>query len=686
VKRLLRRFAGIVPVKPDAAAITTDQAVATPPGPAIEAAVEHHRAGRLQQAEASYRQVLAEQPRNFDALHLLGVIALQRGEAERATELIGEALAVDASSFSAHGNLAAAYQALNRLDDAERSLRTALELKPDWDGARNTLGVICQARGRPDEAEACFREALKSNPDSAEAVNNLGGIQRDRGHLAEAEACFRRALALNPNFVQACDNLGHVLQGLGRLDEAETWYLESLRLLPDSAEASNGMGSVCNQKGRPGEAEEWFRRALTVKPDMLEATCNLGDTLQGLDRLDEAEDCCRRALALRPGYADAMNTLGTIFEKQNRLEEAESCYRQALLSDPRHAAACGNLGTLAGARGALDEAETHFRRAITFDPTSAAAKYNLATLTLLRGNYREGLALYEHRFEAFTREFVAGKRLNDRLPAERRWRGEDLAARRLLVWADQGIGDSLMVMRYLPMLKSRGAGEVTVWCEQALQRLMQATPGVDAVVTNGEMPDPLNFDMHCPIMSLPFMFAASPESIPHAVPYLSVAAQLEDQWGERLAEIRKKKVGVAWAGNKSLRDDGRRSIALRELAPLLHAPDIQPISLQKGEATDQLAQFDGLILDYMNLCHDFMDTAALVQNLDLVISVDTAVAHLAGALGKPVWLLNRWGGDWRWGPAGEDSPWYPTLRILRQTERDDWSGVIAEVVARLTPC
>jgi len=649
----------------------------------MQVAIDHHQAGRLDDAERVYRQVIAAEPRHSDALHLLGVVALQRGNRTQAVELIAKAVAIDPANVAALGNLGMAYHALNRADEAESALRNALALKPDWDAAHSNLGVVLQAKGDLDGAEASFQAALQFNPNHADALNNLGGIFKDSGQLEQAEACYRKALAVNPRSVETCINLGSVYQRRNILDQAEACYRQALQLRPDHAGACNGIGSVMQQQGKLADAEEWLRKALAISPEMAEAASNLGDVLQALGHLDEAEEWCHTALAIRPGYAEALNNLGTVCKRRGRLDEAEADYRRALSFDPGHAAAYSNLGTVACERGQLNEAETCFRKALALNPQSAVSKYNLAILLLLGGNYREGLALYESRFETFTRAFSASRGSYEQLKQHPRWTGEALSGKRILVWTEQGLGDSLMVMRYLPMLRERAAGHVIVYCEPALERLMQSMPGVDRVVAETDGLPFGMFDVHCPIMSLPFLFDTLPDSIPDRIPYLFVPDLLRAQWQERLSGMAKTRVGLVWAGSTTLRDDARRSIALRQFAPLLQLDGVQPISLQKGGAAAQLEDWPGDVANWMDACGDFLDTAALVQNLDLVISVDTAVAHLAGALGKPVWLLNRFESEWRWGSVRDDSPWYPTMRIFRQTERNGWDSVIARVAAEL---
>jgi len=304
-------------------------------------------------------------------------------------------------------------------------------------------------------------------------------------------------------------------------------------------------------------------------------------------------------------------------------------------------------------------------------------------LKLLRGDYREGMKLYESRFAALQGDSGCTPQIRQLLNDNRRWRGEALSGQRVLIWTEQGFGDSLMMLRYLPMVRSRGAGSISVLCESALERVIYSIRGLDQGVSCRQVASADEFDLHCPIMSLPFLFDTTLDSIPNDVPYLTVPRALRDAWKVRLSPIVKPKVGIAWAGSNTLRDDARRSIALAAFKPVMGTEGLQFISLQKEGGAEQLHEWQGQIADWMSDCDDFLDTAALIDNLDLVISVDSAIVHLAGALGKPVWLLNRFGSEWRWGLESESSPWYPSLRIFRQREAKSWERVIAQVANEL---
>ena len=501
----------------------------------VEAALVHHRAGRLGEAEFLYREALATDAANFDALHMLGVVRQQLGQSAEAAEFIGRAIAIVPRNAVAHGNLAHAFQSLNRLNDAEASLRKAIALQPDWDGAHNSLGTVLRLSGRVEDAEASFRHAVRLNPANVDALGNLGRICRERGLLDEAFDCFSRALAMRPG----------------------------------DANLAVDVGSIHAARSELVEAERCFRAVLQADANRFDATCNLGDVLRRRGVLDEAEAFARAALALRPSDPDALNTLACVLLRTGALEEAEACCLKALAIRGDDAPTQVTLGNVLNARNRPRDAETSFRSALRSQPNSASARYNLSMLALMRGDYPEGLALYESRFDVMQGDFGIAPAIQQLLKDGRRWQGEPLGGRRLLVWTEQGFGDSLMMLRYLPLLEERGAGQVIVLCERALDRVARSVIGMTIGVSCAQKLPADGFDLHCPIMSLPFLFDTTPDTIPDRVPYIAVPGELADAWSARLSSRVKPWVGLAWAGSRTLRDDARRSIPLAAFEPII---------------------------------------------------------------------------------------------------------------------
>jgi tetratricopeptide (TPR) repeat protein len=596
-----------------------------------------HQAGRLGEAEAAYRQVLAAEPRHADALHFLGVIAHQVGKDEIAADLIGRAIDVDAAQAAYHCNLGLILCTLGRPGEAERSLRAALALRPEFPEALNHLGIALHRLGRPGEAEASYREALRLMPNFADALNNLGISLAGLGRSAEALACYREALHAKPDFPDAFANLGIVLAALGRPAEAEECYRQALRLRPDFPGALNNLGAALTTLGRAEEAEACFRAVVRLQPDLADAHSNLAVALCDLRRHAEAEVCAREAIRLQPAYADAHSNLGTALFDLRRLGEAEASYREALRLKP-------------------DFPQAHM---------------NLASTLLVTARFAEGWEEHEWRWKA--KHLMGGARGF----AAPLWRGEALGEGVLLLHAEQGLGDTLQFCRYAPLAAERA--RVALEVQAPLKRLLSRLGGVSEVLAQGEALPP--FAAQAPLMSLPRAFGAV---IPAKVPYLAADPGEAALWRERLAGLGGLKVGLCWAGEprKGFPElaavDARRSITLAAMAPLATVEGVSFVSLQKGApALQAAAPPPGMTLaDPTWQLADFADTAALIETLDLVISVDTSVAHLAGAMAKPIWLLNRFDGCWRWLLDRDDSPWYPTLRQFRQPAPGDWTSVL----------
>ena len=601
-----------------------------------------HRAGRLAQAEAAYRQALVVQPAHADALHFLGLIAHQCGDNQAAAEHIGRAIASNSANPSFYCNLGLILSQLGRPAEAEANLRTALRLRPEFPEALNSLGIALYALGRRGEAEASYRQALRLKPDFADAWNNLGIAAASQVRPAEAEASYREALRLNPAFADAHANLGIVLAA----------------------------------QDRPAEAEASYRQALRLRPEFPAALTNLGATLTVLGRAAEAEACFREVVRLRPGFAEAHSNLAVALCDLRRHGEAQASAREAVRLDPDYADAHCNLGMALFDLCRLDEAEASYRRALSLNPALPQAHMNLSSALLISGRFEEGWSEHEWRWK--TRNMASGLR-DFPVPL---WGGEPIGGRTILLHAEQGLGDTLQFCRYAPLIEP-GAG-VILEVQAPLARLVSRMPGVAQVVVRGQALPP--FDLHCPLLSLPRAFRTTLATIP-GDPYLVADPGEAASWRGRLAGLPGLKIGLVWAGEprtgapELAAIDARRSMALATLAPLAEVSAVSFVSLQKGKPAAQAADPPtGMTLtDFTADLHDFADTAALIENLDLVISVDTSVAHLAGAMGKPVWLLNRFDTCWRWLLDRDDSPWYPSLRQFRQPTPGDWPSVIEGV-------
>jgi Flp pilus assembly protein TadD len=489
--------------------------------------------------------------------------------------------------------------------------------------------------GRLREAEAGYRRILTLDPRHADSLNYLGVVAAQSGRPDAAVELIGRAIKFKPGIADFHDNLGLALAALDRLDEAGDQHRKALRIAPNHAGAHNNFANVLLKRGRPDEATRHYREALRIDPTHVEAHNNLGVALTTEERPAEALPHFHRALQLRPTHLDVYANLG---------------------------GALRNLGLIGDADSVLEAGLRHF-------PESAVLRYNLAGLRLLAGRFDTGWPLYE------ARHGLPG------LPPARfaatPWQGEAIGDRTLLLHAEQGAGDTILACRYIELFPA----DATVFLEvpPALRRLLAGFVPADRILTRGEALPP--FALHCPLMSLPLAFGTALDGIPGKTPYLKAEPTVVAAWQARLADLPGRRIGLVWAGNPDYADDRRRSVPPELLAPLGTIEGISFVSLQKQ---DTEIPPPVPLTDWSHEFTNFADTAALIAALDMVIGVDTAVVHLAGALGRPVWLLNRFDPHWLWLQARDDSPWYPSLRQFRQAAPGDWAGVIARVAAALT--
>jgi Tfp pilus assembly protein PilF len=475
--------------------------------------------------------------------------------------------------------------------------------------------------------------------------------------------------------VEQAINLANEHYTAGRLAEAESVCRLILSVRTQHADALNLLGAIAGRSGRLDLATNFVRQALAASPDNPGYHFHLGTLLKAQGDLDQAIACYQRALALRPDYVQAYNNLANAWMGKGQIEHAIDCFQRALALHPRYAEAHNNLGALLADQCRWDQAIACFRAAIAINPSIGSAHHNLANVLLRLGDFSEGWMQYEWRWGCpgcpVRREFVQ--------PA---CTGSPDAGQAILLTCEQGLGDTIQFIRYVPMVAER-CRRVVVECPAELLSLLRGAPGIAETVQQGN-PLPA-FDAHCSLASLPGIFGTTLRSIPATVPYLAPDPTRVAAWSARLGADPRLKVGLAWAGRAEHWNDRNRSVALAVLAPLASVPGILFLSLQKGPASQQAAAPPpGMeLVDHTADLHDFADTAALVANLDLVISVDTAIVHLAGALAKPVWTLLPFCPDWRWLLDRSDSPWYPTMRLFRQSAAGDWASVMNLVAGEL---
>ncbi len=638
--------------------------------PVFAEALALHKAGQLADAEKIYNRIIAAQPKHFDSLHLLGVIFLQRGDPAAAVRQIGDALKVTPHHILALNNRGNAFQQLQRFGDALSSYDRALSVRPDYVEALTNRGVTLNALGRYDEALASHDRAIAIRADFAEAHSNRGNVLSALNRFEEALASFDRAIALRPDYADAYYNRGNTLHELDRFEEALASHDRALAARPDYTDALTNRGATLHALKRYDEALASLNRSLALNPDNADALINRGATLNAVRRFDEALIDYERALALAPDNAEAHLNRGVSLHDTGRFEEALASYDCVLMQRPDDAEALTNRGASLHGLGRFDEALASYHRALTFEPDYGQAHFNESLCRLVQGDFG-GFAKYEWRWE--TDQLKDGKR-NFAQPT---WTGAiDLAGKTILLHAEQGFGDTIQFCRYTPLVAQRAA-RVILEVPEPFRELAASLPGGAQVVARGEtLPD---FDVHCPLLSLPFVLGTELSTLPSQVPYLHAPPQSVALWNDRLGAKNRPRIGIAWSGNRAYENDRNRSVALRALLPIL-GRDATYVSVQKDIEPDD-ANFlqDRTIPHFGDELRNFADTAALISNLDLVISVDTGVAHLAGALAKPVWILLPFVPDWRWMLDRDDSPWYPTARLFRQDESRAWESVIARV-------
>jgi tetratricopeptide (TPR) repeat protein len=630
----------------------------------LQQATAHHQAGRLAEAHALYRQILAAEPDHPDALHLLGVLTHQAGHPAQAEPLIRRALARQPQAFVYFNSLGNVLRGLSRPAEAEAAYRAALRLQPNTPDFHHHLGLALRDQNRTEDAETAFRHAIRLRRDFVPARIDLGNLLVEAGRGVDAEACVRAALRSMPENPVALNALGLALAAQGKHEASLQSFDQALALAPTSPSALANRAAALASLERFEEAVPAYRAALAQDPAATDLRTGLARTLLRLKRGDESEPLLRELLAERPHDAEILHGLGAAMAMRDRSAEALDFMRAATRADPAHAAAWHAIGLALRDLARWPETLEPFAEAVRQEPENAEYHASYACALLANGAYETAWPHFVWRVK---------QPGNARL-AEPQWDGAP-TERTVLVHAEQGLGDAIQFCRFVPLAAARA--RILLACPPTLTPLFAGLPGVAAVVDGEPVPP---YDLQCPLMSLPSVLGVQPAAFGAAVPYLHAAPQRIAAWRARFADLPGRRVGLVWAGNPHYPADRRRSLPFSVLAPVLDVPGFSFVSLQIGETA--CVQPDGLF-DAAPYLRDFTETAAAIAALDLVISVDTAVAHLAGALGRPVWLLNRADTDWRWLLEHSDSPWYPTMRIFRQPTPGDWAGAVGSVANAL---
>lgn len=673
--------------------------------------------GHLTEVALGCQRMLEENPCHPEAMVGICLVALASSQSEAAVKMAEAAVTVAPWMVAAWVALGQALRAAGRSEDAEFVYGHTLRLDGGNTLARMGLGELLLAAGRPKEAIKEFELALSLQPVLVPALMGLGHSLAMLERNEEAIRRYQRALALRPRLPEAEFAAGFVLARMGKPKEAENRYRRALVLRPDFAAAWVNLGCLLRDQGREAYAEAAFQRAVELRPKLISGWVNLAVLERERGCTVEAEAHLRKAFALNPSQvetlvawcqhraaegdvagawrwlqwalarepesAEAVNMHGILLHKGDRFVEAVEAFEHAEALGSR--AAASNRGNSLLDLGRTVESLRAHETAVERDPTHPGAIYNLALTRLRLGDWEQGWPGYEARWRF--REVHRSPRVF----SQPRWQGETLEGRRILLHAEQGLGDTIQFCRYATLVEARG-GVVILQVQEPAERLMASLAVVRAglaktALLGASLPE---FDLECPLLSLPAIFGTTIETVPWPGAYLGADPALAFEKRMRAPHVRPSpahplRIGIAWAGNPRYKADHKRSIELKTLQPLLRISSITWISLQKGPAAEQLTALPGDVFVWDGSSHDrnLAETAAMVATLDLVVTTDTCIAHLAGAMGKPVWILLPNLADWRWMQETETTPWYPTARLLRQREPGDWAWVVERVVGEV---
>ena len=527
-----------------------------------------------------------------------------------------------------------------------------------------------QQAGRFEEAALGFEKLQKLYPEFPPILNSLGIVYLQLGKYKDGCKLLEKSLSIDPKQSMVFYNLGRAHQNQSKLNDAAIAYKRAIKLDPSFIDAHDNLGMLLYTTGQFEEALKSFESIVKIKPELASGHNGLGISLYALGRYEEALSSLNNALAINQQHPQIFNNLGLVLYKLNQLEDAIKHYNHALQLNPNYADAYSNRGLTLQALKRTDEAEQDFDRCLALNPDHADAKWNKALIKISLGEYEEGWKLYEWRWKSFSKKWA-------RHYEKPLWLGEEsLKGKSILIYPEQGYGDFIQFFRYIPKLQALGAKVILETPAPLISLITESSTEVEVVESGKKLP---KFDFQCPILSLPLAFKTNLNSVPNTFPYLKASPEKIKAWQEKLGVKTKKRIGLAWSGSKEHKNDHNRSIALVKLSSLLETP-VEFHSLQKEiRDSDKAFLENSSIRNHQNDIHDFSDTAALIESMDLVITVDTAIAHLAGSLNKPFLLLLPFHADYRWMLDRSDSPWYVTGKLFRQNQVGDWETMISDL-------
>ena len=628
-------------------------------------------------AQSIYEQVLKVQPNNFDGNKLLGALLVQTEKYSEAVSYLSKAIKINPKIAACYNNRGFAFKQLERTEESLEDYAKAIKLNENYAEAYYNRGATLEASLLFDQAISDYVKAIEIKPDYVDSYNNLGNVLKELKRFDEALLCYDAAIKINPAVAEIYCNRGTALKELGRLDEALLDYEKAINHKLDFAQAYYNRGNALKELQRFNDAMSDYNKAIEIKPDYAESYNNLGNVLKELKRFDEAIFHYEKAISIKSDYAESYSNCGLVLQQIKRLDDALLYCKKAVLIKPQDADLHINYGNALQENRQFDEALFSYEKALVLRPEYPEAHWNLSLHNLLVGNLNAGWKGYEWRWKC--------KKMLKNIPvrnfSQPLWLGaQSPKDKTILLYAEQGLGDTIQFCRYVPLVAQLGA-KIVLEIQAPLVKLLSHSEGVGQVFTQGDqLPE---FDFQCPLLSLPLVFRTEIDSIPQAV-HIHLDEMKLKYWQAQLGTRKTMRVGIVWSGNPSHKNDHNRSMALSDLIPFLPS-ECEIFSLQK-EIRDhdrEVLTKNPKIRHFGNVLQDFTDTAVLCQLMDLIISVDTSIVHLAGSIGKRTWVLVPYDPDWRWLLERSDSPWYPSAELFRQEEHGNWNSPLRKIKTRL---
>ena len=609
---------------------------------------------------------------------------VSQGKLKDAEKIYREIIKKGIVNHMIYGNLATILGMQSKLEERIKLLSKALQIKPNYHIAHNNLGLALQEQGDLKAAVKSFKTALRFQPKYIAAHANLGNVLQEKGELNTAIQSYKTAIKINPNYTVAHYNLGLALHKQGNLTEAIKSYKTAIKLNPNQPSANNNLGLALHKQGNLTEAIKSYKAAISLNPKQSEIHYNLGISFKEQGDLNSAIISYKNAIQLKPDYSEAHINLGNALQEQGELIAAITSYKTALKIKPQNADAHFNLGIALKEQKNLSQAIESFKRAIQLNPNYSEAHWSCALTTLLAGDYKNGWRLYEHRFQHQQYQNVLKVH-----PSSSRWGGEPLEENtKLFLISEQGLGDTLQFMRYALALKNKGIS-ISLCAQSKLHSLIQAS-GIDKSPLTHDQAKQITNNKWIPLLSVPAILHVSPSNPIITYPYINTTHQLLIKCQDILSKEKRPVIGINWQGNPDTEKTWLRgrSLTLETFSSIAKNRQISLLSLQKGFGSEQLktCSFKEHFVscqDQINATWNFLETAAIIANCDLVITCDTSVAHLAGGMGKNTWLLLHKVPEWRWGIEGNATFWYPSMELYRQKKKGDWNEVMEEIVLAL---